>query len=196
MRLMLTLGLCGVLAMFLPNQEEQKKPGGIPGFRMDEQARLEKELDGTWLLIEYTNPHETVERRNYSGFAFFQNGYFSFTLRLEVLATHFFGVRPQTMVNAGVHQFRITENRLQTATVLAFTNENETYELEAEPGAFPREFEITLADNQLSLRRHDGLQFVFRRVEDSGPFPKQAADALERYRGRTFTAPEDFGRRR
>jgi hypothetical protein len=193
---MLTLGLCGFLAAFLPQQEEQKKPRGIPGFRLDEQARLEEELIGTWLLLEYTNPHESVERRHFSGFASFQNGYFSFLLRLEVLGTYFFGVRPQTIVNAGVHQFRVTENRLQTATVLAFTNENPAYELEAEPGAFPREFEITLADNQLSLRRHDGVEFVFRRIEDSGAFPKQAADVLERYRGRTFTAPEDFGRKR
>lgn len=197
MRLMLAIGLCGVLAAFLSQEEEQKKPRGIPGYRQAEQERLEEEVLGTWALVEYRNPREVLERSHYSGFASFQNGYFTLILRFEVLETSFFGPRPQMIFRAGTHQYRVTgDGRLQTATVLAFSNETPLYEIEVEPGALPREYQLLVDDGQLTLRRWDGVELVFRRAEGAGTFPQRAADALERYRGREFTPPPDWGRKR
>lgn len=200
MRLALVLPLLAALAgAVLQKTKPQEEPAsrGLPGLRQAENARIEEELVGTWTLLEYRSPREVIERRDFSGFASFQNGFFTFLLRLDVLDETFLGPKPQTIVQAGVHRYRIEDGlHLQTATVMGFSNETDDFELQGEPTSFPREFEVTLEDDRLSLRRWDGLTLVFARADATGTFPPKAAEALERNRGRRFTPPADWNRRR
>ncbi len=198
MRPLVTLSLACLLAAsaMLPAQEE-KKPGGISGYRQSEKERLEQELVGAWILLEYRNPREVLERGHYSGFASFQSGYFNLMLRIDALSPSLLGPQPQTIVQAGVHQYRLTgDARLQTATVMGFSNDTPDFELQADPGGFPREFAVFLKDDALTLRRWDDLELVFRRADATGSFPKRSADVLDRYRGRVFTPPDDWGKER
>lgn len=193
----LVSGLAATAAFGTAQDEpQQKRPLGIPGFRQAESERLAEEIVGSWTLLEYRNRHEVLTRRDYAGFASFQNGFFTFLLRLDVTEDGLLGPRPETIVQAGVHRYRLVDDRLQTATVMGFSNENDDFQLQAEPSSFPREFQVTLADQRLSLRRWDGLELVFARSDATDAFPKKAAEALERNRGRNFSVPPDWDRRR
>ena len=194
---LLSLGLAGLLTLSFVQEEEIKRPLGFSGFKETEKERIEEEIEGTWMLLEYKSPREVLPRNQYAGFASFQNNFFSMTLRLSGTKRGIFADRPATVVQAGVHRYRLSNDlRLQTATVMGFSNENDDFELEIEPSAYPREYQVSLKEDQLSLRRADGLEFVFRRADSDGYFPRKAADALERNRGRVFRVPDDWEQRR
>ena len=176
-------------------EEAPPRPAGLPGYRLASRETIAKEIEGTWMLLEYTNPREVLARNQYSGFVSFQNGFFTILLRYRTLERGLLGDRPETTVQAGVHRYRISGgNALQTATVLGFSNESG--DVEVEPGSFPREFDVDLQQDVLTLRRWDDVAFRFRRVDGTNTFPSKAADALERNRGRRFTPPANWDQKR
>lgn len=83
------------------------------------------------------------------------------------------------LVQAGAHYWRIGPlETLEMAAVMG--HDNFDGDLVAEPRLEPREYEISLVANQLTLSRRDGARLVFERF-DVRSFPPEAArfvDAL------------------
>jgi hypothetical protein len=83
------------------------------------------------------------------------------------------------LVQAGAHYWRIgTFETLEMAAVMG--HDNFDGDLVAEPRLEPREYEISLMANRLTLSRRDGARLVFERF-DVNSFPPEAArfvDAL------------------
>lgn len=191
--LLAALPLLGLAAL---QDDDLPKPTGLAGHLQAEAERIEAELEGPWALLEYRDPTTTVERHQYAGYATFQDGVMTLLLRLDIPSRRLLGTREVTIVHAGAYHYRIVGgNRLQTATMMGFSNDNDDLELAAEPPTFPREYEVTVRDGELRMRRWDALELVFRKI-GGGAFPERAADALERGRGRPFVTPEEWVRER
>ena len=159
-------------------------------FRKSEKERMEELIVGTWLLVRYDRQGVIVEQSKVRGFVTFYGGYMSMSLELLALREVIFGANEQTYIQSAVNRYRFSEtNFLQTATLMGFTNANRTARVRSAPENYPREYEVTVSEDELVLRRHDGDMLTFRRVE-GGDFPQKAVDLLDRTRGRDVTVDD------
>lgn len=176
-----------------PQEEEQEQEPLVPlsDFRRSERQRLEKEMQGTWVLTLYKGAYDVVEQSTVRGFLMFDRGLVAMNLQLIAQPHGFLGRGERYYVQAGLHRYRLTELlQLQLASVMAFTNANDDDELAADPASYPREYEITVAGNDLTLRRWDGEELTFRRMR-GGEFPEEAIRRLDQARGSGQPVQED-----
>jgi hypothetical protein len=168
-----------------PQGEEQEQEPLVPlsDFRRSERQRMEREMQGTWVLTLYRGAYDVVEQSTVRGFLMFDRGLVAMNLQLIAQPHGFIGRGERYYVQAGLHRYRLTELlQLQLASVMAFTNANDQDELAADPASYPREYDNTIAGNDLTLRRWDGEELTFRRMR-GGEFPDDAIRRLDRARG-------------
>lgn len=165
-----------------PPKKERLNP--VSGFFEDEAARLTKELEGSWMLMEYVDPDEIPLEDAAQGFLTFHDGFLTWILAVEAFEQRFFSVSNHVFLQTGAYRYRIDERAsLQLASVLGYTNDSESGDLERDP-ALAFEYTILLTDGELELRDADGVRMVYRKVE-SGDFPDAAIRKIERQRSRT-----------
>src|SRR5262245_37094940 len=91
------LALCAC-ALFLPAKEQQKQEPEIGSpvarFLAEEKKRIEKEIEGNWILLRFESPDVVVDAREARGFATFCGGFLSMTLMGHQVRPGFFGPRP------------------------------------------------------------------------------------------------------
>lgn len=158
--------------------EDGPAPLGVTAVRLPERQRLTKEIEGSWLLVNFQSGTEPVDPNSVSGFAQFQNGYS--TMLFEAVEDN---VQPPYVggvhVQGGAHRYKISDFlTLQLATIMGFDSFNKDSEVVLESTSFPREYQIKLQGDMLTLSRMDGTTFWFSRMAET-EFPLEALDALE-----------------
>ena len=173
-------------------QEKKKSASAITRFFQDETERLTKEIDGSWMLVEYTDPEQMDIGDGASGFATFHDGYLTLLTSVDGVSRRLFRYRQQVYLQAGAYRYRIDEQtNLQLSSVLLFSNDNEDGDLEHHPAGEVFEFFVKLEDGVLELRDTTGLLMSFRRVT-SGEFPEAAIRKLDSHRsGTSFWEKQD-----
>ncbi len=166
-----------------PGQEEVK---GHPIVRypLEEQERLTKEVQGSWMLMRFEDPNEEAfDDSALDGFATFHDGFLTLMIQGRALETRFLGrVREHLFVQAGAYRYRFDELfNLQTASVVSFSNTNPGGDLAPDPAGAAGEYQVRLADDELMLRNPTGGVLTFRRVQ-AGEFPETAIRTLEKRR--------------
>ena len=159
----------------LPGVQEPDAPIGVLGFRPSQRKLLEEGLLGTWRLERFVHPEQPIAEGDVVGAALFARDTLSIQIHIRTLRP--FATGPDFYVQAGIHYWRIDEQlRLSTATVIGHSDlaGPMTYE----PAFQPREFEVTLDLDSMSLTRPDGARLEFSRIDVEG-FPEQALRALE-----------------
>lgn len=189
-----------LLALVLPSAGPQEPAGQEPvpitAFRQRERQRLEKELEGAWMLTSFQTTQEYVDPRDVRGFADFHAGFMTLILQgrepdLSLLR----GAVVNYTIQAGAYRYRVSENlTLQTATIMGYSNANALGELAFDASGDAREYTLRLADDELTLIREGGNQFVFSRLRSSA-FPNTAIEALERARAGLDLGENDSGQR-
>lgn len=158
-----------------PAEQDPDAPVGVLGYRPSQRKALEQGLLGTWRLERFVHPDQPIADGDVVGAALFAPGTLSIQIHIRTLRP--FASGPDFYVQAGIHYWRIDEQlRLATATVIGHSDlvGPMTYE----PAFQPREFEVSLDGDSLSLTRPDTARLEFSRMEIEG-FPEQAQRALE-----------------
>jgi len=173
-----------------PKDSGQGPPKTHPITRhpLEEQERLTKELDGSWILLGFDEPNEEAfDDTALEGFATFHDGFLTLVIEGSALEAHFFrGVKEHLFVQAGAYRYRINElGDLETASVVSFSNTNPDGDLADESGK-ASEYQVRLEDDELKLRNETGGVLTFRRTK-AGEFPANAVTSLERRRSGTPT---------
>ncbi len=165
--------------------EEKEKLSPVTRFYREEQERLSKGIEGSWILMTYHDPDGAIGEDVLSGFATFHAGFLTLMIQAAGVRARFLRqVAQQYYVQAGSHRYRIDPlGFLQTSTVMGFSNSFDDFEVFPEPAGFTREYSIELTEAELALRRPDGTILTFRRVE-AGEFPVEAIEQIEGKRGR------------
>ena len=165
-------------------QDEKKPTNSVTAFFEGEAERLTKELEGSWMLMEYVDPDELPLEDAASGFMTFHAGFVTWTLAVEALEQHWFTVSNHIFLQTGAYRYRLDERAsLQLASVLTYSNDTEDGNLQRDPPlAF--EYTVTLQDDLLEISDADGVRMSFRRIE-AGEFPDKALQRIERKRSRT-----------
>lgn len=162
----------------------------LHSYRKTQREKMEEDLVGTWLLVRYDKSGVLVEQSKVRGFATFYEGFMSMSLELIAEREVVFGGNDQTYIQSAVNRYRITDtNYLQTSVLMGFTNANRFAAMRSAPQNYPSEYEITVNEAELTLRRHDGDMLTFRRTQ-AGDFPQKSIDLLDRTRGRDITAED------
>lgn len=164
-------------------QEDRRSP--MARFQDDEQKRLSEGIEGSWILLDYMDPTEVVlDDIQTQGFATFHDGF------MQILMTEP-GVRlrvfrraiDELWVWSGAYRYRIDPlGFLQTQSVMGFDNSDGA--LLTESSGLAEEYQITLAEGELVLRRNDGVTYTFR-AATAGEFPEDAIQAVQSRRGIT-----------
>ena len=148
-----------------------------------ENERLEREVQGSWLLFDYNDPEEVLVDDSASGFATFQDGFLVWVLAIETVESHLFRPRDLVLLQTGSYRYRFDQGgSLQVTNVLSYTNMTDSGTVAREPGGQAYEYWARISDGVLELRNSDGVQISFRKVE-SGNFPESAVRKLEARRG-------------
>ena len=166
-------------------QEKQKKKpsSAITRFYQTEVERLTQEIEGSWMLIGYTDPEEPPIDEQVSGFATFDQGFVTLMISVDAVEQHLFHLRPYLFYHSGAYRYRFDEQAtLQFASVMSFTNDNDDRVLEREPTGMVFEYFTTLSDDLLELRDSDAVVMSFRRIK-AGDFPESAIRKLDARRG-------------
>jgi hypothetical protein len=157
----------------------------IVRYPREEQERLSREIEGSWILMSFEEPNEeAMDDSALDGFATFHEGFLTMIIQGSALETRFLGrVREHLFVQGGAYRYRFNElTDLQTASVVSFSNTNPDGDLAREPAGSAGEYQVRLQDDELSLRNESGGVLTFRRVK-AGEFPESAIQTLERRRG-------------
>jgi hypothetical protein len=168
-----------------PAQDETPKPG-LTTFLERERVRIEKEIEGTWLLMTYQPPTALFNPENIRGVAMFRDGYLSVNIMAQTFVPEFLGDGVQLFVQGGAHRYRISEfAELQTAAIVAFQNLADEDELVVEPSDLPREYKVAIDPDggTLSLTSSYGSRLTWSRLKPTA-FPSESLDALNAVRGR------------
>lgn len=165
-----------------PPRKERLNP--VSGFFEDEAARLTKELEGSWMLMEYADPDQVPLDDQAEGIMTFHDGFLTWILAVDAVERHLFSVSDFVFLQTGAYRYRIDETAsLQLASVIGYTNDTESGSLERDPSlAF--EYTLLLQDGLLELRDAEGVRMTYRKL-DSGEFPDSAIRKIERNRSRT-----------
>lgn len=165
-------------------REEKKNRDAITGLFADEAERLAKEIEGSWMLMEYVDPDEIPLEDAASGFMTFREGFLTWILSVEALEQRWFTVSDRVFLQTGAYRYRFDETAsLQVASVLSFSNDTDDGDLQRD-AALAFEYTVTLADDLLELSDPDGVRMTYRRIE-AGEFPQSAIQKIERGRSRT-----------
>ena len=172
------------LLSFARQDEEERAQEPLGGIFAGEAERLEKEIEGSWMLMEYVDPDEIPLEDAASGFMTFRDGFLTWILSVEALEKRWFTVDDRVFLQTGAYRYRFDETAsLQLASVLSFSNDTDDGDLQRDP-ALAFEYTVTLADDVLELSDPDGVRMSYRRIE-SGEFPLNAIQKIERGRSRT-----------
>ncbi len=188
MKLTVLLCLSALLAPVLsPRQEppapKKKAEGSITRFFQDEAERLTKEIEGSWILLDYVDPAEPPDEGAAGGFATFHDGFLTLLLTIDSYETHLFRAREFLLLHAGAYRYRFDGQAfLQLASVMSVTNQTNDGELERESSNQVYEYGATLKADHLELRNSDGVTLSFRRIT-AKDFPESAIRKLESERG-------------
>ena len=176
-------------------QKEKKKSGSAVSRFFDEQsAELAQTVEGTWTLIDYTDPHDLSIDDTTSGFATFHDGFLSLVLAMDTYHSTILGARQFLIVDSGLYRYRFDEQaNLQMASVMSFTNQTSDGEMSRLPNSRVREYIARLDGETLELRDPDGIVFSFRKIT-AGEFPDSAVRKLDRRRSGTDQWPPMDGR--
>jgi hypothetical protein len=172
------------------DQEKEKEPpkkglNAATRFFEGEAERLTKELDGSWMLLSYTDPQTPVGTDTASGFLTFHDGYLTWLVAVDAVEKTFFGRRSLLILDTGAYRYRIDEQaNLQLSAILSFTNNNETGDITPDAPGLAFEYIAKIEDNVLELRDNEGIVLAFRKVE-AGEFPDSAARQIEKGRSGT-----------
>jgi len=165
-----------------PPKKERLNP--VTSFFEDEAARITKELEGSWMLMEYLDPAELPLEDAAQGFMTFHDGFLTWILSVEAVEQRLFSLTQHIILQTGAYRYRVDERAsLQLASVLGYSNDSESGELEPDP-ALAFEYTVILQDGLLELRDPDGVRMTYRKL-DSGEFPDSAIRKIERQRSRT-----------
>lgn len=199
MKITTFLLLAGLLSPTFVRQQEdrQEKPpkpksgGAVTRFFAEEGERLEKELEGSWMLLDYTDPNIPPLDGGASGFATFHAGFLTWMLAIDSAERGLFGPRAFLVLESAAYRYHVDEQaNLQLASVMSFTNNTEDGELEREPSGIAFEYFTRLDEGVLELRDPQGVVLSFRKVE-AGDFPDSARRKIDRQRGGTQSFEED-----
>jgi hypothetical protein len=166
------------------NKEKQKKiDRPISRFFGHQVEDLEKEVEGCWTLLDYTDPDIRPVDNAASGFATFHDGFLTLVLVMDTFEQRLFRLREFMAMDTGLYRYRFDEQaNLQLASLMSFTNQNDTGDMVSEPSGKVIEYLATIDDGVLVLRDPDGLTLSFRKIA-SGDFPESAIRKLDRRRG-------------
>ncbi|MEQ1895649.1 MAG: hypothetical protein ABL998_24180 [Planctomycetota bacterium] len=181
---LLALTVTPLLSLARQEDDEQEKqsPPPLGGIFAGEAERLKKEIEGSWMLMEYVDPDEIPLEDAASGFMTFRDGFLTWILSVEALEQRWFTVSDRIFLQTGAYRYRFDETAaLQVASVLSFSNDEG--DLQRDP-ALAFEYTVTLADGVLELSDPDGVRMTYRRIE-AGEFPEKAIQNIERQRSRT-----------
>jgi len=198
--LVLWIGLLATLGPTSRPQEEKEKQkkskNPVTRFFDAESERLEKEVEGTWTLFDYTDPRALAIDDVASGSATFHDGFLTLILAMNTFEQRLFRVREFLALDAGVYRYRFDEQAsLQLASVMSYTNDTEDGQMEHEPSGAVAEYFTSLDDGVLELRDREGIVYSFRKIA-AGDFPESAIRKLDRRRSGTEQwEDEDEGRR-
>src|SRR5262245_17816558 len=166
-------------------QEKKKSASAITRFFQDETERLTKEIDGSWMLTEYTDPEQLDVAEGLNGFAMFHDGYLTLMTALDGVTRRLFRYRSHIYLQAGTYRYRIDEQtNLQLSSVMLFSNDTDDGELEHHPAGQVFEFLAKLEEGVLELRDTTGLLMTSRKVS-AGEFPESAIRKLDSHRSGT-----------
>ena len=197
--LLLLTGLF-VPARALQDQEQEQKPpkkdaSAAARFFQGESEGLTKELEGSWMLLSYTDPLMPVGTDTASGFLTFHDGFLTWIVAVDSVERTFFGRRTFMILDAGAYRYHVDEQAsLQLAAVLSYTNNNEAGEIAPDAPGLAFEYNAKIEDNVLELRDTGGIVLSFRRIE-GGEFPDSAARQIEKQRSGTSSWEDLQGNR-
>jgi hypothetical protein len=170
----------------LQEQKEKKKSeSSVTRFFEGEKDRLAEEIEGTWMLFQYTDPADLALEDQAGGFATFHDGFLTLVLAMETFDQGLLGLSDFLVLDSGLFRYRIDEmTNLQLAGVMSFTNQTVDGEMEREPSGQVAEYYTRLEDGVLELRDADGIVLSFRKI-GSSDFPDSAIRKLDRRRSGT-----------
>ena len=164
----------------------------LRAFREDESARIEKELQGAWILMDYAIPAMVIEQEDVRGFAMFHDGYMTLSLQAREDVPGLFRPKTNYTVQSGAYRYRIEDGRsLQTDGLVGFLSSEETSGFDFRRVLEPTEYEVQVAGGELKLTRIDHRTFTFRRLERS-EFSPSAIEKLNRLQAGP-TIEDDYG---
>lgn len=165
-------------------EKDKEKRNAVTAFFEGEAERLTRELEGSWMLLEYVDPDEVPLEDAANGFMTFHDGFVTWTLAVEALEQRWFTVSDRIFLQTGAYRYRIDERAsLQLASVLTYSNDNGDGVLQRD-GSLAFEYLITLQDDVLELSDSDGVRMTYRRIQ-AGEFPENAVRKIEQQRSRT-----------
>ena len=171
-------------------QVQQEPRNAFTAFQEEESARLEKAVQGAWLLMDYQTTAFVIDPEDVRGFVMFYDGFMTLTLQAREESGGFFGTALEYTFQSGAYRYRIVDGvHLQVVGMIGFTNANEERELDFQAPLEPHEYVMTVADNELGLTRMDGRSFRFRKLE-RGEFTESSIDRLNRLRTGDFVDDE------
>ncbi|QDU70095.1 hypothetical protein [Engelhardtia mirabilis] len=154
-------------------------PPGLLGVRARLRRKLTEGLPGNWQLTRFDHVVNDLSNAPVYGYMTIEKvGYLTLIVHAREPEPNLFdgGLR----VQAGVHHWRLTDDGvLQTSSILAHSNFSSQLELEAV--YTPREYAVSLEGDILILRRPDGSELTFERLQ-AAVFPEEAARRIDQIR--------------
>ena len=193
----LTLVALSSLPLFLlaaryPQDDKVDLRDPLRAFQEDESARIEKELQGAWLLMDYANPAVVIDQEDVRGFVMFHDGYMTLSLQARENAAGFLRPKTNYTVQSGAYRYRIADGRnLQTDGLVGFISAEQTGGFDFRSPLEPTKYEVQVAGGELKLTRIDHRTFTFRRLERS-EFSPSAIEKLNRLQAGP-TIEDDYG---
>lgn len=155
--------------------EEDEGPQRVPVTGWEIEPKWEP-LIGTWTLMSFHHPSETIQSDSIRGYLTVSEGFLSMIIHARPTEGENDTDFPDRLAQAGLHRWRITEKGiLQLANVMGHSNFG--YELEWELPNEPREFRIVLEGDSLVLTRPDFGELSFRRITKAD-FPQAALERI------------------
>jgi len=149
-------------------ESEQALEPPVQRYLRKEQRRLEEEILGNWMLMDFRDPNAPLSNETYHGWACFHEGYLTMFLQMRTLEPGLFREVERHYFQVGSHRYRLSEALyLQTSSILGSTNFGDEDAIEFEPSGFSREFRVEIGDNILRLTNRDFVTFEFRHLEES-----------------------------
>jgi len=151
-------------------------------YRRQQKLRIEKEIEGNWILMDFKDPNNPLEDEYVNGWASFHDGYMTMFLQIRRLERAVFKDRERRYFQYGAHRYRVSEDLyLQTAAIMASTNINEDRKILYEESGLPREFQIDIREDTMELTNRELVTLEFSRVDDT-KFPVEAIQGLQQSR--------------
>ena len=163
-------------------KETQKKSHPITRFFEEEAERLQKDAEGSWILLDYTDPGAQPLEDAASGFATFHDGFLTLMVATATVEARFLRARERLLLRSGAYRYRFDQQgSLQLSSVVSYSN-LDSDDVSREPAGQAFEYYARVEDGLLELRNQDGVTVSFRKLE-AGEFPAATIKKLEGRRG-------------